>query len=273
MTEFIKNAWRGWQAFTENGKLVALLLIALLLFWFWKKDAWKKYRRLFFYTTVATIACVCPITAAVLMAYQTKFYDYQWIWTYVPMTIVIAMAGTLMWIALTQKAAGTRLGMWKKLGVTLVMAGLLYSCGSLGNSVWDVQAKAEGLAQTRKILDVITQEGQKTDIVLWAPREIMEYARALDGNIRMPYGRNMWDHALNGYSYDTYGETEIAMYTWMTTAEETGMGVVCSDWLVQTGVNQVLLPKNLLPELVDGWAEALGKEASLLEGYYWIALN
>lgn len=273
MKELIKNAWQGWLAYTESGKLAALLLVILVLFWFWKKDDWKKYRKLFIYTTIVTLCCVCPLTAALLMAYQTKFYDYQWIWNYVPITIVISLSGTLLWTSLTEKYTGTKHAAWKKVGVLSAMVCLLYLSGNMGRSIGDAGEDAYKLAQAKTVLAEITEEGQKTDIVLWAPETIMEYARALDGNICLPYGRNMWDPALNGYAYDTYGETEIAMYTWMTTAEATGMGEAYSEWILQMGINQLLLPGNLLPETLQAWEEATGCKAVMLEDYYWISLN
>lgn len=273
MTEWMRNARLGWLDMTESGKLVALLLVALLLFWFWKREEWKKYHELFIYTTLITVCCICPVTAALLMVYQTKFYDYQWIWTYVPITVVISLAGTLLWSFLSEKYAGTKHGFRNKLGIMAAMVCLVYLCGSLGNPVWDAKAEAEKQVQTRRVLEVITEKGQRTDIVLWAPQGMMEYARALDGRVRLPYGRNMWDAALNAYSYDIYGETEIAMYTWMTTAEATGLGEACVDWLIQTGVNQLLLPANLSAESLQSWELALGKEAETLEGYYWISLD
>lgn len=273
MKELIRNARLGWPDCTENGKLLALLLLAILIFWFWKREAWNKYRKLFIYTTIMAVCCIFPITAAILMQYQTRFYDYQWIWGFVPVTIVISLAGTLLWTELVEKYAKPKYGGLKKAGITLAAICILYLCGRMGNSVWDADAEVEKLEETARVLEIITENGQNTDITLWAPQGIMEYARVLNGNVRMPYGRNMWDPALNAYSYETYGETEVAMYTWMSTAEATGSGVACADWILQMGVNHVLLPGNLAPESVQTWEDALGKTAQTVEGYYWLSLN
>lgn len=307
MSELIKNARIGWQDYTEAGKLAALLLIALLIFWFAGKEFRKGYLTLIIYTTVMAVCCICPLTAALLMQYQTRFYDYEWIWSAVPMTIVIALAGTLLWFDLTGKFEKKKSRKWKCAGIAVAMIALVYLCGSKGIPVWDAEKENAELEETAKVLEIITENGQNTDIILWAPQSIMEYARALDGSIRLPYGRNMWDNALNGYSYDVYGDEEKTLYAWMSHAEETGEGEVlletlaleladsaaeyspadsvtpkvqetmlsetvngpaCMDLARQLGVTHILLPGNLQQEALAEIEEYLGVQAESVEEYY-----
>ena len=197
MTELIRNAWLGWQDYTEHGKMAALLLLALLLYWFGNKRSGSKEmmsRRhtLVSYTTVMTVCCICPLTAAALMAYQTKFYDYQWIWGAVPVTIVIALAATQLWTELADKYTGGDGAGWKRAGITVLFACVIYLCGSMQSAVWDEDEAAQNRQKAERVLEIITENGQNKDICLWAPQGIMEYARALDGSIVLPYGRNMW---------------------------------------------------------------------------------
>ena len=269
MTEWIKNARLGWMDYTESGKLAALLLLALLLFWFWKKEEWNKYRQLFIYTTLSAVCCVVPVTAVVLMAYQTKFYDYEWIWGVVPITVVIALAGTLLWTELTRRYQGGHRSGWKKAGILLLAICFLYVCGPLGADNPAKEEKQVALAETERVLEIVTENGQNRDVVLWAPRELMQYARAVDGAVRLPYGRNMWDPALNAYSYETYGDTEIALYEWMTEAEETGTGdKTILKSVLELGVNCMVLPGNLSSELLAEWEETLGVQAEIADGYF-----
>ncbi len=303
MMEVIRNAWLGWQNYNDSGKMAALVLIALLLFWFGRVENRKQYHTLVWYTTVMVVCCVCPLTAAVLMQYQTRFYDYQWIWGAVPVTIIIALAGTLLWTELVEKYAKCKKAGWKIAGITALLVAVIYLCGRMENDIWDVNAAAQNQEETVKVLEKITQNGQNQDITLWAPQGIMEYARALDGSICMPYGRNMWDGALNGYSYDTYGETEKLLYAWMSHAEKTGEGEVeidmtvemgmeitsdiieadslgentasrtimateCVELAMELGVNCMLLPENLESAVVEELETYLGIAAENVEGYY-----
>ncbi len=274
MKEIIGNAWMGWLDYTEGGKLTALLMIALLLFWFAKKELWIKYRELFSYTTLTAVCCICPLTATVLMLYQTKFYDYQWIWSAVPITIVIALAGTLLWTELMEKCETAKHREWKKIGVTMSMICILYFCGRMGMNVWDADKEAAKLEETAKVLEIITENGQNTNITLWAPQEIMEYARAWNGCIRMPYGRNMWDPALNAYSYETYGEKEHVLYEWMRQVEETGEGDVnCMDVVSELEISHIVLPEEVKQELLWDLEEYWGVKAQKLGTYYWICIK
>jgi hypothetical protein len=93
MTELLRNASLGWADYKGSGKLAILLLAALMYLWFAGK--WRKQKALVLYTTVAAVCCILPVTAALLMLYQTKFYDYQWIWSIVPLTAVTAYGATL----------------------------------------------------------------------------------------------------------------------------------------------------------------------------------
>ena len=57
--------------------MAALLLAALAYLWFTGRG--KGQKALLLYASLAAACCVLPVTAALLMAYQTKFYDYEWI--------------------------------------------------------------------------------------------------------------------------------------------------------------------------------------------------
>ena len=56
MTELLRNAWMGWQDYTEDGKLVALLLAVLLFLWLTGKG--KKQGTLVLYSSLAVFCCI-----------------------------------------------------------------------------------------------------------------------------------------------------------------------------------------------------------------------
>lgn len=320
MMEVIKNAWLGWQKYTEQGKMAALLLLALLLFWFGNKslggekpgskEAEGSSRLLIFYTTAMTVCCICPLTAAALMTYQTRFYDYQWIWGAVPVTIVLALAGTQLWTAFAEKYAKGKGAGWKLAGITALLICVIYLCGRMQSNIWDADEAAKNREETARVLEILTENGQNKDICLWAPQGIMEYARALDGSIVLPYGRNMWDGALNAYSYDTYGEEEKLLYAWMCHAEATGEGEAeyepsmaaegtahgmealagadalgqtaetrritaaeCMESARQLGVTHIVLPGSLQAEVLAEIEAYLGIQAEDMAGYYLLRIG
>lgn len=274
MRELMKNAQMGWLQYTSGGKLVALLLVALLLLWFGQKEIREKYKGLVWYTTIMTIVCICPVTAMVLMKYQTKFYDYQWIWNTVPVTIMIAFTVTVLWSSMMEKYEKTGRHMWKKIGITFLLVALICVSGGMKKPVAGIEPDVDSREATTMILKKISETGQNTDCILWAPKEIMEYARILDGRVRLLYGRNMWDTALNAYSYDGYGQEHVALYEWMTRIEETGTTDeltvrVCLDEAKDLGVTHMILPKGTEVEVLTVAEEMLETEG-LLEGEYYL---
>lgn len=277
MTELLKNAWLGWLRFTDDGKLAAVLLAALLFLWLGGR--WKNRKELFSYTALITLLCIVPVTAAALMLYQTKFYDYEWIWSLVPMTVTAAWGITEF---LDEQWKGLSLSNWRHgLPVTALLLGILVLCSGLGENSADRRAE---LVRRQQAEEAVTRilESRDGDICLWAPREILEYARQQSGFLKLLYGRNMWEESLNAYTYDVYSREIQELYLWMENVDSTGTalvedtqwgdllldGVSCMAAAVQSGVDCVLLPGSLEPEATEALAEIFGGSAVRLDAYY-----
>jgi len=285
LLEQIQAAGQGWKSYTESGKLMALLLAALFYLWCHRNKVRKQPFLL--YTTIMTICCILPVTAALLMMYQTRFYDYEWIWSLVPVTAAIAYGSTVF---LEERWGGFQVKQWRRgMPVTVLLLAAVLISGSLGGEIGQAR---EGQKTERKqaytVLQQVLELCPDGQICLWAPKEIMEYAREVDGRVILPYGRNMWDMSLNGFSYDTYDEGLIAMYRWME--EPVGMGQsgsteptnvtgqaergsmslrLCVQRALAAGVDCVLLPENTEAGIIQEMEKALDVNARLLEGY-WI---
>lgn len=290
MGELIGRAFRGWQEFEGGNKLTALFLLALLMFAALNLGEGSQ-RRLFRYGAVMGILCICPVTAAVLMQYQTRFYDYQWIWSLVPCTAVTACGGVLLLDRLW--GAGICTG-WRK-GVLLAgIFALILLCGGNAGSKWDVRDLREEREKAARTLEAVS-EGQE-EICLWAPKEILEHARSLDGGLTLVYGRNMWREHLNAYSYDTYTQEQRNLYVWMSLAEKTGFldaeveggleaaGETLPEGTVlrgkdavrdalALGVNRILLPGCMEEDAIEELEGVLQCPAERVEEYYLFRLD
>lgn len=270
MGEYLWNAWSGWLEFTDGGKLVVLFLAAALYLTLGRKLRGPQ-GRLVFYGSIAAVLCIFPMTAAGLMQYQTLFYDYPWIWGYVPLTAVIALGGTMF---LTEQCESWR-GIVKNTILVLLGVGLLVLCGGLGRGGADTEAAVREQDQVRDVLETV-KESCGGECCLWAPREILEYSRSLDAGVCLLYGRNMWDAALDAYSYDVYNKETGELYEWMEHLRDYEKET--SEAEVRTHVGQafamgadcILLPKaeaNFQKDIAE-----LAKEGEVevieLEGYY-----
>ncbi len=279
MTEFLHNAWSGWTGYTGNGKLPALLLAVLLCLWFGRRR--KEQRALLLYTSVAAVCCILPVSAAVLMMYQTKFYNYEWIWSLVPLTGVTAYGVTVFLEEYREHSAGD----WRKvLPVVLLLLATALLCGSMGG--WDRDARRTVRVRAYAVLDSLSDRFPGGDICLWGPAEIMEYARERDAGIRLPYGRNLWDAYLDAYAYDVYQEDVILLERWMENAGNAGEADLvpemqegtqaknmvtleaCVRKALDRGVNCILLSGETTPEILERMTGVLGRQPEVLEGFY-----
>lgn len=277
MTELLKSAWQGWLRFTDGGKLAAVLLAVLLFLWLGGR--WKSQKALFSYTVLTALLCIVPATAAVLMLYQTRFYDYEWIWSLVPVTVASAWGITVF---LEEQWKNFSLSQWRHgLPVTALLLAVLMLCSGMGESSAARKAERAGRQQAGEAVARVL-EYRDGDICLWAPREILEYARQQSGSLKLLYGRNMWEESLNAYTYDVYSRETRELYLWMENVAPTGTAQVddtqwgtltldgenCMAAAAQAGANCVLLPGSLDPEVAESLAEILGGRAVRLDAYY-----
>ncbi|MBP5223940.1 MAG: hypothetical protein J6Z35_12395 [Lachnospiraceae bacterium] len=291
MNELLNNAWSGWLDYMGAGKLAGLAFLLLLLLWLLHLGN-RRQQFLCGYSLIFLAVCICPVTAGLLMLYQTKFYDYEWIWSLIPLTVLLACGGTVLlewfWERYEKDKTGRILGI-----SAMILLALL--CGRLGNKEWIVENTAkerDGISQLLQKLE----EDSTQELYLWAPQEVMEHARSLDGNVRLAYGRNMWQEYLNAFSYEEYSPEQREMYAWMVMCgrygrlevpmasdlELVGEGPVPGsmlDWekcmieAMQMGVNRILLPGNLSEEALMKLEAALQIKPEAMDGYYLLRME
>lgn len=279
MAELLKTAWHGWTEFTDVGKMAALLLVSLLLLWTYYEKIEKK--EFLIYTTIAAACCILPMTAAVLMLYQTRIFDYRWIWSIVPLT---AMVGFGMVVFLRKILPDcVQRDRVKGILATLLLLAVVLLCGGMGEKPRNTD-NAEQRNRAERILVEVQARMQDRELFLWAPQEIMEVARAYDGSIRLIYGRNMWDHSLNAYVGSGYSPEMHAMQQWMDegctgteedTEESTEEGAPVREFYgtaVAAGVNCILLPADTRAEVLEQFEALTHTEAETIDCFYLFIL-
>ena len=129
MMTLLKSATNGWLDYTQHGKYAALLLAAILYLGYclWKSKAARnggKQPLFYLYAVLITLVCICPVTAVILMKYQTAFYSYVWIWAAVPQTALIAWACTEFLYTLWREKS------IRNVAATLLLAGIVILSGN-----------------------------------------------------------------------------------------------------------------------------------------------
>lgn len=178
---------------------------------------------------------------------------------------------------------------WNKKAVTIGMSIAVILVYTMLGNMGDMQvvdemesAKRSGYAA---VLEVVGDE-----TILYGPREMMQLARMQDGDIKLPYGKDMWDEKSAAYDGDAYDATLIQAYEWMQdvmefdalATEATDLQLVVDEALVQEapkhmevlrkqGVNAVVFPERVAKEMVtmlrEEFAEGAGAYLVELEDY------
>lgn len=290
MPELLRNAWAGWQDALDAGKLGAVLLMTFLLVWLWKLGN-EKQKELFRYGAVMTAVCIFPVSAMLLMLYQTRFYDYEWIWTAVPAIGILACGGVLIMERLWEMARGKG----SRIAVTGMALAIILLCGRLGNPKWTIP---DAGTQRKEVAAVLKQVEEKTDapVRLWAPKEVMAQARSIDGDVWLLYGRNMWQEHLNAFSYDGYSQDQRDLYVWMSLVEGYGTlnvpvpadldvvgetpevggtleGIPSIQKALELGVNQILLPGILTEESLTELEQAFSVTPRKVDKYWLLSFE
>lgn len=220
MREVWEAAWsavrEGFRAAKGNGQYLALFFVGLAAIAFYKDKREKQY---WYYGIWMFICLLFPPCMWMLMKYQTNFYAAASLWALLPVTGMTAY-GAVALLDMAERAYGKKAGFWGaghgKHALAGVFCTVILLAGSLSppSGTVDIAAAEEKIPEAqREVLEWIAEQVEEPCV--WAPQEVMEYARACSGEIRLLYGRNMWEEALNAHTYDIYTEEYVFLYAWM----------------------------------------------------------
>lgn len=205
----IRNYWnlalQGIDRYLGENRFIVLFFVFLLFVLFSVKRPMRdNVGKMLAYTIIMTVALLCPVTVVGILLYQTGFYEYEWAWSMVPVTAVIAYGITLF----LEKEFNKKL----ILG-SLIVAVVLFLCGNQGTLQTVSISQKEALKEVETVLQCISEEpGQKR---VWAPKDMMELVRRKDASVQLVYGRDMWDAKAGSYDYEAYNEYLTGAYLWL----------------------------------------------------------
>ncbi len=208
---YLEKAVDGIGRYGAAQKLLVIFLAVLMFAWLSEKNKiTQKQNRLLIYSLFMTVVLLVPITAAVVLIYQTAYYDYEWSWSMVPVTAVIAFGIVLL---LEQELSKKRKSL-----LTVVIVCILCLCGNQGvcQKVPEKEALIRG--ETNGILKGVYAVSDSQKSVLWGPSGVMQEVRRRDGNVMLVYGRDMWDEKAGAYDYEAYSRELTEAYVWLEEA-------------------------------------------------------
>ena len=217
---------REFGSYFLSNHMIVLALGILLYFWTSDKKCRPPEKRLLVLTVAMLALVLFPVSAKVLMLYQTRFYVYHWIWSLVPITLCIAWGGTaVLWELTAQRRQDGRAGFRLAAGTAVLLA-LLLLMGNMGNIRSVTEEEKTRQRELRQTVAYLEEIPGVEDTLLWAPRSVLEEVRRQSGKIRLLYGRNMWEPEAAAYAYDTYPMQQQRLFDWMETAERGDMAEV-----------------------------------------------
>lgn len=211
---------------------LALFLISILYLYIVKEEKTKYWK----YAVLCSFLILCPLTGWMTDKYFQNFYgstSIQWI---LPVFGMIAF--TVVDICFTQTVA------WKKYVVIAAMCLVFLMSGlaAYNNSY----AKDSGdNAEINEVFGLLLDMENNQEIILVAPRKIMEKARAYDGRILTAYGKDIWENGLDYAFYGNYEEWAYKLSQYMDEPVDTNEELLLR-YLSESGATHIVFTKENL---------------------------
>ena len=278
----IRDLLSAYHSFFSGAGIIGVLFVCVAIFWIMH---YQKYaaidtniRLLGIYSTIVLLLLLFPPTALALVHYQSAFYSYNYLWGLLPINAVIALSTTLL--AFSSVKARKK---W-----TITCAFLLFAfcfCGSLFTANWKQQGTYSSSVFRSGNQEIAAFETMRSEAILvsddllWAPQTITTYCHLTTPSIATIYGRDMWEPAMDGFSYDTYSNSIKKLYDFMQFAEiyqsiekyPNESAASLFEQAFDEGVTKILLPDSI-PE--NEIAKACNASANIyyshVEKYYLI---
>ena len=218
-----------WNSFVQNmsvemgaGKYLALTLVGIFFLWLlgrYNKN--ERTRLLLLFGITISVLVIVPFTGMLLMAYQTRFFDYRHLllllfpMIFIPWALTEAVDqgyGALKRNAEEGELAKEKPWMARTVGILIAVLLLMLS-GNLITEGVDVEltlSRDKVPADVEEVLELL-EDGE----ILIAPDEVIEYARAYNGDLQLVYGRDMFEPGLKAYTYNVYDKDVCEIYEWM----------------------------------------------------------
>ena len=220
MRELLQNAIYGPGNYFRSNYMIVLVLGLLLYFFAAETKLQPREKRLLRMVTVLLILILFPVSAVILMLYQSRSFSYFWIWSLMPVTLFISWGSvTVLWKLTGQNRRDGGAGRRLLAGIAVLLA-LLLLTGNMGRIQTVSEEKAAVSSQAGQVASYLQEMPEIEKTLLWAPRSVLEAVRQRNSGIRVLYGRNMWEPEAAAHAYDIYSIEQQRLFDWMEVIEQ-----------------------------------------------------
>lgn len=257
--------------FVQLGQFLMLFMVALLLLYLLDEKRCVVFKQ---YAFLMLLVLLCPVTAKLLVIYQTPFYSTDNLWELLPVTPLLAYALVVATVKIVGALTSQR-GRWqqaitrKKESVleTFVIMGLslvLFLCGTLefGKAMTEeATGNATIPANVCEVLKAmeLPEEG---NVKIVAVDEVARWARIYSGRILLPYGRNLYEPEMTAFTYEVYTEEAHLLHDWVNgelSSDEVYQGADFYGDCAANGYEYLIFAAGKVPDesgsFYEQWAE------------------
>lgn len=214
MKELFQNAVYGPGSYFQSNYMVVLVLGLFLYFFVAETDLAPREKRLLRLSAALLALVLFPVSAMALMLYQTRFYSYCWIWSVMPVTLLISWGSvTVLWKQTGQNRRDGR-AVWRLTAGAAVLLVLVLLTGNMGSiQTLSEEEKAQN-SRAGEVAAYLKEIPGMEETLLWGSRPVLEAVRRQGNGIKVLYGRNMWEPAAAAHAYDTYPMEQQRLFDW-----------------------------------------------------------
>lgn len=216
MPDLINNMQSALELAGGSPGLTALFLAGLIALWNQKFRGEQQHGYLFWYGTIALLVVISPVFLMLVSRFLPELTtDHMMLWI-LPVVPVILITGVNAFpFCRTKKERILFLAAF--LAIMLLAGTTAYTKNQnkiIENAEYIPDSELEMIV---KVEEYRQQNGMGT-VLLWAPQDIMQYARIYSGNIYLLYGKDLWLGSMDSQMHQIYEEWQRNAYVYMENA-------------------------------------------------------
>ncbi len=216
MSELINSMQSALELAGGSQGLTALFLAGLIALWNQKFRGEQQNGYLFWYGTIALFIVISPVFLMLVSDFLPELTtDYMMLWI-LPVVPVILITGVNAFPFHGTKKE--RILFLAAFLAVMILAGTV----AYTRNQYKIIENAEYIPDSElemilKVEEYRQQNGMET-VLLWAPQDIMKYARVYSGNIYLLYGKDLWMGSMDSQLHQIYEEWQREAYVYMENA-------------------------------------------------------
>lgn len=216
MPELINSMQSMLELAGGSSGLTALFLAGLIALWNQKFRGEQQNGYLFWYGTVTLFTVINPLFLMLVSEFLPELTtDYMMLWI-LPVVPVILITGVNTFPF--QRTKKERILFLAAFLAVMILAGTTTYTRNHNKIIENAEYIPDSeLEMILKVEEYRQQNGMET-VLLWAPEDIMKYARVYSGNIYLLYGKDLWMGSMDSQMHQIYEEWQREAYIYMENA-------------------------------------------------------